>query len=136
MIKKLVAALSFRTPKNAVLLNKRTKEKITTSLYATKNVHDRARGLMFRKLAKGEGLLFDMQTKMTISLHMYFVFRPIDVLILEEVKEGLLVLEKKEGFKPFSAYTSKKKAKLFLELPQGATKNVREKDVLIPPKDI
>ena len=85
---------------------------------------------MFRKLRQGEGLLFTMPLKMRIALHMLFVFKPIDVLILEKKAEGFKVIEKKEDFKPFTFYTSKKKSDTFLELPKGAAKDVQEEDFL------
>ena len=71
-------------------------------------------GLMFsRKLNKV--LIFKFNKGHKISLHMMFVFYPIDVLFLNKNK---IVVDKKENFKPFTFYKSKKKAMYAIELPE------------------
>lgn len=56
-------------------------------------------------------MIFDQEKK--ISLHMFFVFFPIDVLILNEQKE---IVEIKRDFQPFTFWNSQKKGKYLLEL--------------------
>ncbi|MBW3022673.1 DUF192 domain-containing protein [Candidatus Woesearchaeota archaeon] len=65
------------------------------------------------------GLIFVFRSELRRSLHMFFVFYPIDVLFLDSSGK---VVEIKENFKPFSAYFPKKKSKYVIELPAGAIK--------------
>ncbi len=71
-------------------------------------------GLMFSKKRKDFGLVLIFKKDKIISLHMFFVFYPIDVLFLDSEKR---VVEMKENFKPFTDYTSKKRVKYVVELP-------------------
>ena len=48
-----------------------------------------------------------------ISLHMFFVFYAIDVLLLNEKKE---IVEIKRNFKPFTFWNSKEKGRYVVEL--------------------
>ena len=64
-------------------------------------------------------LIFDFEKEKIISLHMIFVFYPIDVLFLDRIK---LVVDLKENFAPFTFYASKKKAMYAIELPKGTIK--------------
>ncbi len=56
-------------------------------------------------------MIFDKEKK--VSLHMFFVFYPIDVLILNEKKE---IVEIKRNFKPFTFWNSQEKGKYAVEL--------------------
>ena len=78
-------------------------------------------GLMFSKKKK-QALVFWFSTERIISLHMFFVFYPIDVLFLNKSK---IVVDKKESFMPFTFCKSKKKAMYAIELPNGAIKKSR-----------
>ena len=75
-------------------------------------------GLMFSKNKK-KCLIFKFNQEKIIALHMIFVFYPIDVLFLDKDK---IVIDKKENFKPFTFYKSRKKAKYAVELPPGIIK--------------
>ena len=75
---------------------------------------------MFTKTPKA--LIFDFGAEKRIGLHMWFVFYPIDVLFLDKNRK---VAELKTGFMPFSAYTSEKKARYAVELPEGAIRKSR-----------
>lgn len=75
-------------------------------------------GLMLSKQHK-KTLIFKFKKEQIISLHMFFVFYSIDVLFLDKNK---IVVDKKENFKPFTFYSSKKKATYAIELPEGAIK--------------
>ena len=67
-------------------------------------------GLMFRKK---QNLIMTFSKEKKISLHMFFVFYPIDVLLLNKHKE---IVEIKKNFKPFTFWTSKEKGKYVVEL--------------------
>src|SRR3989338_2578265 len=67
-------------------------------------------GLMFRKK---QNLIMTFKEEKRISLHMFFVFYPIDVLLLNKNKE---VVEIKQNFKPFTIYNCKEPAKFIIEL--------------------
>ena len=69
-----------------------------------------ARGLMFRKR---QNLVMTFPEERKLSLHMFFVFFPIDVLLLNENKE---VIEIKRNFKPFTFWSSREKGKYVVEL--------------------
>ncbi len=59
---------------------------------------------------------------MHISLHMFFVFFPIDLIFLDAKKQ---VVEIKENFRPWNFYCAKQKAVFIIEAPQGFVKKKR-----------
>ena len=69
------------------------------------------RGLMFRLEKKN--LIMYLTKEMKAYLHMFFVFYPIDVLLLDKNKK---VIEIKENFKPFREWHSKNKGHYIIEL--------------------
>lgn len=71
------------------------------------------RGLMFRQRSSA-ALIFVFNKETRISLHMVFVFYPIDVLFLNRSRE---VVDMKEGFKPFTFYRARKGSMYAIELP-------------------
>ncbi len=75
-------------------------------------------GLMLSKKQE-KALVFEFEKEKSISLHMFFVFYSIDVLFLNE---GKIVVDKKESFRPFTLYKSRKKAMYAVELPNGTIK--------------
>ena len=95
--------------KNKVLIN---------SAVLCESILSKSIGLMFTKNKK-QSLIFKFDGEKTIALHMFFVFYPIDVLFLDKNK---IVVDKKENFKPFTFYNSKKKAMYAIELPNGIIK--------------
>lgn len=75
----------------------------------------RAIGLMFSKATKGAMILrFSRDTK--VSLHTFFVFFPIDILL---VSSSNRIVEMKEAMQPFTTFTASKKARYVVELPAG-----------------
>lgn len=78
-------------------------------------------GLMF-STKQDKSLIFRFNKEDIISLHMFFVFYPIDVLFLDKNK---VVVDKKESFKPFTFYKSREKAMYAIELPNGAIKKTK-----------
>ena len=78
-------------------------------------------GLMFSG-SRNNALIFRFKDEKIISLHMLFVFYPIDVLFLDKKK---IVVDKKENFMPFAFYTSKRKAMYAVEMPNGLIKKTK-----------
>lgn len=76
---------------------------------------------MFSK-QQNKALIFKFKKEKIIFLHMIFVFYLIDVLFLNKSK---IVVDKKENFKPFAFYKSKKKALYAIELPNGTIKRTK-----------
>ncbi len=75
-------------------------------------------GLMLSRKNKNRALVFELKKEKKVPLHMFFVFYPIDVLYLDEDKNGdKRIVEIKENFKPFTFYSPKNKAKYIVELP-------------------
>lgn len=78
-------------------------------------------GLMFSR-KKNTALVFEFAKEYFISLHMFFVFYPIDVIFLDKNK---IVVDLKENFKSFTLYTSKRKAMFAIEMPDGTIKKTK-----------
>ncbi len=81
-------------------------------------------GLMFSKPRDNYGLIFLFKRYVKHSLHMFFVFYPIDVLFLDENKR---VVGIKENLKPFRTYTPKAAYMYFIELSEGTVKKTGTK---------
>ena len=83
---------------------------------------ERTKGLMFEDKKKfNYGLVFEFpfESRVGCSLHMLFVFFPIDVLFLNKDK----VIVDKVTLNPFIPnYTPKKASKFVIELPSGKAK--------------
>ncbi|MBI2137951.1 DUF192 domain-containing protein [Candidatus Woesearchaeota archaeon] len=75
----------------------------------------KAIGLMFT--AKPKALLFYFPRPLEVSLHMLFVFFPIDIILLDEKKK---VVELKENLKPWHFFKAANAAKYIIEAPEGA----------------
>jgi len=69
--------------------------------------------------SKKRNLVFVFEHEQRVSLHMFFVFFPIDVLFLDHKKK---IVEIKTQFKPFTFYKSKEKAKYVVELVNNKKK--------------
>ena len=106
------------------MIKNSTKKRIVTkkSIFLD-DIFARFIGLMFSK-KENKALIFKFGQEKIISLHMLFVFYPIDVLFLDKNK---IVVDKKENFKPFTFYKSKKKAMYAVELPNGTIKKQNQK---------
>ena len=99
-----------------MIRNKTKKTVVAVDHSICGTILSKARGLMFRRQSFVEktSLVFVFDDYVRTSLHMFFVFFPIDVVFLDEKKN---VVEIKEGFKPFSVYIPKKKFMYVIELP-------------------
>ena len=106
-------------------LKNKTKNKILVNkIKVCKNFLNKSMGLILHKKLKDKGLVFIFNKEKKVSLHMIFVFFPIDVLYLDKNKK---VIEMKKDFKPFSFYIPKKRAKYILELPEGIISRTKTK---------
>jgi uncharacterized membrane protein (UPF0127 family) len=89
------------------------------------------RGLMLEKEERFDyGLVFDFghATRFGASVHMLFVFFPIDLVYLDENRR---VVDVKTGFRPWSLnYTPKKAARYLIELPAGKADMIVQEDEL------
>lgn len=85
----------------------------------------RMKGLMFSlPLKKETGIILVAKEESILetSIHMFFVFYPIDIIWLNKKKQ---VIDKKSSVFPFTPILRPKEpAKYVLELPQGTAANV------------
>lgn len=95
------------------IINKTKKTIVSEEAQNCSSLWKKASGLMF---LPQKDLLFIEKKERIISLHMFFVFYPIDVLYLDATKT---VVDIKEKFLPFTFYTPKHKAQYVLELKHG-----------------
>lgn len=100
------------------IINKKTNRIVAKDHKICKSAFSKALGLMF---SRKKTLIFIFSKEKTISLQMFFVFFPIDVLFLDKNKK---VVEIKKNFKPFTFYTSRKKAKYIIEVPERTTARI------------
>ncbi len=100
-----------------MIKNITTGEIISQEEIVCKTIRSQARGLMFRR--KKQNLIMTFPKERKISLHMFFVFYPIDVIFLDKDKN---VIEVKENFKPFTFWNSKNKGKYLIELSKEHSK--------------
>ena len=84
-------------------------------------IFSKSMGLMFTK-KHNNTLILKFNKEKIISLHMFFVFYTIDVLFLDKNR---VVIDKKENFKPFTFYKSKKKAMYAIEIQNGIIKKTK-----------
>ena len=99
-------------------IKNRTRKTILSSDYRLcRSVGAKAWGLMFsnEKKVKRHALIFEFGRPMQQSLHMFFVFYPIDLVFLDEKRK---IIDMKQNFRPFTTYYSSKMSKYVIELPQ------------------
>lgn len=101
-----------------MIRNSTKKQLIAKKIEIRDGIFSKFIGLMFSKKKK-KALIFKFDKEKIISLHMIFVFYPIDVLFLNKNR---IVVDAKESFKPFAFCKSKKKAMYAIELPNGMIK--------------
>ena len=100
--------------------NLSTKKVVSRKTVFCRSVWSKARGLMFTKKSD-KALVFIFDKEKPISLHMFFVFYPIDVLFLDGKKR---VVQLKEYFKPWHI-TFCKSAQYVIELPVGTIERTK-----------
>ncbi|MBI2141455.1 DUF192 domain-containing protein [Candidatus Woesearchaeota archaeon] len=75
----------------------------------------RAVGLMFSKPTQA-AMVLKFAKETPVSLHTFFVFFPIDIILADG---GLRVVELLKAMPPFSTYSARQKAKFVIEVPSG-----------------
>ena len=100
-----------------LIKNKSKKTIIAKDAKACKSILCKTIGLMFSKI---KPLIFIFKKEIRITLHMFFVFKPIDLIFLNKNK---IVTETKHNFKPFTIYTPKEKVQYIIELPKSSIQN-------------
>jgi len=105
-----------------MIINKTRKKILSKDFKICKNLFQKSIGLMFT--TKPKTLIFEFKKEKKISLHMFFVFYPIDVLFLNKNKR---VVEIKENFKPFTIYFPERHALYIIELPNKTIKRSKTK---------
>lgn len=103
-----------------MIYNKDKKTVLSKNCKFCKSQISKTVGLMFRR--KPKALVFAFDNEKIVSLHMFFVFFPIDIIYLNKNKE---VVELKKDFKPFSLYKPRKKAQYIIELPAATIQKTR-----------
>ncbi|MEK6905447.1 MAG: DUF192 domain-containing protein [Nanoarchaeota archaeon] len=93
-----------------MIIRNTTQKIISNEEIICNSFFSQARGLMFRQK---QNLIMTFNRERKVSLHMFLVFYPIDVLILNKNKE---IVEIKRNFKPFTFWHSKEKGKYIVEL--------------------
>jgi len=98
------------------MIKNTTKRRILAGSYKICNAFlSKGIGLMFR--TKPSSMVFSYDKSVNISLHMWFVFFPIDVLWLDA---DLRVVHILRDFRPFSTYNPKTFARYVIEMPAGS----------------
>lgn len=90
---------------------------ISTKSKVADSVLGRAIGLMF-SFPSDSAMILKFGSDTAINLHMFFVFYPIDVML---INSRLKVVELKT-LQPFTTFSAKNKAKYVVELPSGTIK--------------
>ncbi len=90
---------------------------LATKVRHCHSVFSKLKGLMFAKPLKDTALIFHFKKEKIISLHMFLVFYPIDVLWLDKNRQ---VVQLKEHFRPFHVIIAEKPAQYIVELPDSA----------------
>ena len=119
----------MRGYKKNKILNKTRKKIIVDYTKLCESPGSQARGLMFSGFIDDKALVFDFKKPRSISLHMFFVFFPIDLIFLDS---KFKVVELRKSFMPFTLYKSKKKARYLIELSAGVIEesNTKVGDIL------
>jgi len=114
-----------------LLLNKSSGKKIIPSVKFARTSWQRLKGLMFEnKDSFDYALVFELPSESVLqaSVHMLFVFFPIDIVFLDRKKK---VVDIARALQPFTPnFSPKKPAKFFVELPFGKADGIKEGDFL------
>lgn len=99
---------------------------IASQVEFCRTIASQMRGLMFARDIKERALIMVFGKEKLVSLHMMFVFFPIDILYLDS---GKRIVELHEGARPFiSRISPSHKARYIIELSAGAIKKNRIKE--------
>jgi len=100
-----------------MIINKTTKKKISVTEISADSYWKQALGLMF---SGRKNLVMTFKQPKRINLHNFFVFYPLEIVVLDENKK---VVEVKKKFLPFTFWSSARKGKYLLELGLSGSKN-------------
>jgi uncharacterized membrane protein (UPF0127 family) len=109
-----------------VLINRTRNTVVAGKKRLMNSLFSKAKGLMFTSSSavRDKAWVFVFKKEKTVSLHMFFVFYPVDIIFLDRAKK---VIEIKTNFKPFTIYVPKKKAQYVVECGAGAVRKSRTK---------
>ena len=93
-----------------MIKNKSAGKIISKSEIVCDSILSRTLGLMFKPKTN---LLMILPEETKACLHMFFVFYPIDVLVLDKNKK---IVQIKRNFEPFTFWNSDKKGRYIIEL--------------------
>ena len=93
-----------------MIINKTTGKRITDQEMICRTLLSQARGLMFRRK---RNLLMILPRERRVSLHMFFVFYPLDILIING--QGRIV-EIKQNLQPFALWRARQRGKYVVEI--------------------
>lgn len=117
-----------------MLFNVTKNKKVIDKIRIADTFFSRFKGLMFEAQKNFDyALIFEMnkESRIMSSIHMLFVFFPIDVIFLDSQKR---VVEVKEKLLPFTiSFTPKKPTKYIIEMPVGKSKDINVNDLLAWP---
>jgi len=104
-----------------IIKNKTKKNIVNKNTVMCNEIISKFLGLMFSK-KQNKALILKFENEKSISLHMFFVFHPIDVIFLDKDN---IVVDIKETFRPFTFYKSRENAMYAIEIPQGNIKKTK-----------
>jgi uncharacterized membrane protein (UPF0127 family) len=114
----LPKALSNTHGPDASMIRNFSRKTIVAGHFALcSTIWSKFRGLMFS--LRPNVLVFVFHPPQKVSLHMWFVFFPIDVMALDAAKK---VVSIKENFLPFCLWKSDMQCTYVIELPKGAVR--------------
>ena len=119
----LLLSKNYTTAPKMIIKNRTRNRALHESSEFCEDVFSKFTGLMF-SLDKNRSLTFKFGRERIISLHMFFVFYAIDVIFMDKNKR---VVDLKNNFRPFTAYSSGKKAKFVAEVAAGLAGKSRTK---------
>ena len=104
-----------------MIINKTNGKIIANNAVICKSFFSKAKGLMFKRQFVDCGYVFEFRKEIIGSIHMLFVFFPIDIVWLDKENR---VIEIKENIKPFTpSIIPRNKCKSFIEIPVNTIKN-------------
>ncbi len=93
-----------------MIINKTTGKRISDGEMVCRTLLSQARGLMFRRK---QNVLMILPREKIVSLHMFFVFYPLDILIIN--LHGRIV-EIKQNLQPFALWQARQRGKYVVEI--------------------
>lgn len=108
-----------------MLFNKTRKKQIIEKVLFASTHWAKLKGLMFESKERFDYALVFLLPKesvMQATIHMVFVFFPIDVVYLDRNKKVVDIMKNLQPFTP--SYAPKKPSKFFIELPVGKSRGI------------